>query len=426
MIYLVFLLLVVGAVAFSRYESRGWGTAKTPFAFIVYPFLAVLAMAVFVAPHLGFLPLHVRTLLVFGVYFALLAASSAAYRYWSTARGASPEPLGGDSGGATSEGGLGSLEYAVVCLLLVALFAGTLLGGGAGPALEKGELSVGGVKGRVMQVGVAYLVIALSQQGGALAARTVLAGLVLWILAANQVKYLILIPLAGSALYRWASGRLATWKLAVIGVVVPLTVVVVVYGIMGSSGVTLDPDSTLLFLEFAFEHTLGYVLSGVLGFDQLLARIPIRWLDLDGVGYVFSPFVNMGNLFTSSLVYHNPVNPVYFDIHENGSMDSNVFTLFGSLAYRGGWALASIVSLAFGAVTYWAWDRHWVKGSALMAAAGTYWIATAMLSWFDPYFPTLSTFEIVGFLWLRAGLQTEWNASRSRSASLSASPRSTT
>ena len=399
--YVLYGLLVAGALAFSRFEMRSWGTARTPFAFIVYPFLAVLTLAVFVAPHLGFFPLHARTLVVFGFYFALLAAASGIYRNLATEGATAPGPPSPPPGEGPS---IGTLEYGFLCVLLVALFAGDLLGGGDAAPLEKGELAVGGLRGHVMEIGVAYLVIALSQGGGARAARALFVGLILWVLTVNQVKYPILIPLAGSALYRWASGRLATWKLAVAGAMVPLLIVASVYGFLGAGAPELDAASSPQIAEFVVEHTLGYVLAGVLGFDQLLAHLRIPWLDLDGVTYVLAPFVNLGRLLVSSLHYFNPVNSQYFDIHTNGTIDSNVFTLFGSLAFRGGWVLASFTTIAFGAVTYWIWARWWLTVGALASAAGTYWIATAMLSWFDPYFPSLSTIEIVGFLWLRAAV----------------------
>lgn len=409
-------ILVAGSLRFSRAEKRIWGTATTPFSFIVYPFLFVLAIAVVIGPQKGFLPIHAASLVVAGAYFLLIALASVLASHWTGAAEpkASPAPHQDSRGYQSPGAATGSVEYLVVGAILLGLFATTLTGGAGAPDLEKGELAIGGLKGHAMDAGVAYMVVALSQRGDATWVRLPFIALMLWILGVNQVKYLILIPLAGAALYRWSTGSLATWKLVVIGTTVPLLVMIAVYTYFGAGSASAGGGVSLELVRLLFDHMVGYVLAGVIGLDQLIARGHVDWLDLDGLEYVFAPVVNTVRFLTSRGTYFNVVNSLYLDIDTGGMMDSNVFSLPGSIAFRGGWVLASLVSLAFGLVSYWIWAWWRSSRGALACAAGTFWMGTLLFTWHDPFFMHLGTLEIFAFLWLRGALATRQVLGKSR------------
>ncbi|HUQ48637.1 MAG TPA: DUF6337 family protein [Gemmatimonadaceae bacterium] len=405
MIYATFLLLVTFTLMFSRHEEKLWGSRRTPFAFVVYPFLALLFITIFVGPGMGFYSLHVETLLVFGLSFALFAIASVSLaRVGATAqRAPRPETTGAGLPAATTERRVGSLEYAALGAVLVLAFGATIANRGGGDVV-KGELGIGGIGGHLIEAGIAYLVIAGSDLRAKRAVRLTLAFLVLWLLAINQVKALIFLPLSAAVLYRWASGQMATWTVALIVFGVPLGMVVAVYAYFGASaavaGFVLTPE---LVMELA-RHLVAYLMAGILGLDQLMVQVKIVALGPDGLEFALAPFTNIIRFVIGTGDYFTVVNSLYVIIHPGEMIDSNVFTLFGSLLYRGGWVGLIAITLAYGLVSYWIWSRWRMRDGALASAAGSWWLAPLLFAWFDPYFTTFTFMEVMIFLALRGSV----------------------
>jgi hypothetical protein len=114
------------------------------------------------------------------------------------------------------------------------------------------------------------------------------------------------------------------------------------------------------------------------------------------------------------------VNSLYVIIHPGDLIDSNVYTLFGSLLYRAGWVGATSITLAYALVCYWIWSRWRMRDGALAAAAGSWWMAPLLFAWFDPYFTTFSFIEVMIILSLRGSLRLPRIAPRSASTTISA------
>lgn len=405
MVYIGIVTLVLFAFAFSSYERRVWGSAKTPFAFTAYPLLTMLSVAVFVAPAFGFVTIDAGVTLVEGVFLVLMASTSLALRNVSGARAAIAPPL--ETSGPASANDwparVSPVEYIGLALVLVGLFLPSFVVGGS-PAVEKGELGVGGVGGHVIELGIAYLLIALCQPRGQKTVRLGFVVLVVWLLAVNQVKYLILLPFASALLYRWLSRQMATWKLAVLVVVVPLAIVVVIYTYFdvaaAASGLALSPA---LVAELA-KHMVAYLVSGTLGLGELLRRGQLTALGTDGLVYSLAPTVNLARFVTGAGHYFDVVNPVYLVIHRDGVLDTNVFTLYGSLLFRAGWIGATAITLCYGTSCYWIWSRWRARRGVIDGAVGSWWMAPLLFAWHDPFFIHLSVIEILAFLWIRARL----------------------
>jgi hypothetical protein len=406
MIYVGFWSLVAFALMFSNHEKRLWGSGKTPFAFVAYPFLAMLFIVVFIAPGMGFEPLHIETLLVAGLFFGLFATASISLGRPAGARAcvAPLESLDERFASGHSDQGVGTVEYVILCGILLFMFGANIATRGGG-VVVKGELGVGGIGGHLIELGIAYLVIAASQRRGQRMVRAAFVLLIMWLLAINQVKYLILLPLAGATLYRWVSGQLATWKLAVLAVAVPPTLGIMVYIYFdvaaAAAGVQLTPA---LISELA-RHMLAYGVAGILGLDQLLMHSRTVAFGASGLEYALAPFVNLVRFLAGAGSYFNVINPLYLIIHPGDLIDSNVFTLFGSLLYRGGWVGAVSITLVYALVSYWIWSRWRMRESALACAAGSWWMATLLFSWFDPFFTMLSIIEIMVILSVRGRLR---------------------
>jgi len=408
MSYVGFIFLVLFALLFSAHEKRVWTSGRTPFAFFAYPSLLMLFLALSLAPALGFYALHLRTILATGLSFVVFAIASIALSRVAGDRARMPSVLEA-SGRMPADGApertAWNVEYLVTGAVILAVFSTNILDRGAGEML-KGELAVGSIASHLIELGIAYLVIAASQRGGKRLIRTAFILLVLWVLAINQVKYLIMIPLAAAVLYRWVSGQLATWKVLVMGIVVPLGLVTAVYGYFGvaaaSGGVSMNPA---LVLEIA-RHMVAYLVSGFLGLDRLLMDSANAYAAFgpEGLEYAFAPFVNLAHFIAGAGNYFNVVNPDYPVIHPNG-LDTNVFTLFGSLLYRGGWVAAVFITLAYALFSYWVWTRWRMRHGALACAAGSWWMATILFGWFDPFFIHLSVIEIMTILTLRGSLR---------------------
>ena len=185
------------------------------------------------------------------------------------------------------------------------------------------------------------------------------------------------------------------------------------------SGFVLTPE---LVGELA-RHLVAYLMAGILGLDQLLLQVKIVALGADGLDYALAPITNLVRFVIGTGDYFMVVNSLYVIIHPGDLIDSNVFTLFGSLLYRGGWVGAIAITLAYALLSYWIWSRWRMRESALASAAGSWWMAPLLFAWFDPYFPTFSFMEIMIILAVRGSLRLPRlveRAPRSAAASISA------
>lgn len=415
---LAFVVLVAAALVFTRWEQRSWGSGKTPFAFTAYPLLGMVFIATFLTSAMGFLPIHAGTILSLGFFLALVALTSIAVRGVATGdsvRRPLLESMGSESSDLT-ERGVGTLEYLLIGGFLAVLLVPEMLAAGTAEIM-KGELGAGSLKTHTLHLAMAYLLLACSQRGGQPAVRLGFALLVLWILAFNQVKYLIMLPLAGALLYRWVSGLLSTWKLAVIALVVPLGLVVTVYGFFSLSAISSGMSLTPAFVMEVARHMVSYLVAGTIGFDQLLA-LPNAIIGPEGLEYAFAPFVNIARFVAGAGDYVNVVNPLSLPTRMDGTLDSNVFTLFGSVLFRGGWVAAVAVTLTYFTLTYVIWDRWRMRVGTLACAVGSWWMAPLLFAWHDPFFIHLSIIEVAVILWLRnqlpAGIVREWFRRRPR------------
>jgi hypothetical protein len=407
MTYAGFLVLLCFAVLFSKHEKRLWASGKTPFAFVVYPFLGLVFIAVFIAPSMGFRTLHVETLLVIGLFFALFAVASLSLARIAGERARAPsrlDALASRRSWAAEDHVVTNLEYFALGGILLLVFGASIASRGIG-VVEKGMLGVGGFESHLIGIGVAYFVVAASQVGGQRAVRTAFSLLVLWILAINQVKYLIFVPFAGALLYRWVSGQVSTWKVALLAVGVPIMLGVAVYAYFGVSAAVSGVALTSALVTKLTWHLIGYLVAGIIGLDQLLLELQPVAFGGGGLSYAFAPFVNIARFIVGAGDYVNTVNPLYLIIHSSDLIDSNVFTVFGSLLYRAGWVGAIAITLTYALVSYWIWTRWRMRESALACAAGTWWMAPLLFSWFDPYFTSFSVIEILVILSLRGSVR---------------------
>jgi hypothetical protein len=299
---------------------------------------------------------------------------------------------------------VGSLEYLVLGGILVLFFSASIASRGAGDVV-KGELGVGGIGGHLIELGIAYLIIAASDRHGPRLVRIAFALLVLWLLAINQVKALLFLPLAAAVLYRWASGQLATWKVAVLAIGTPLALGIAVYAYFGASAAVAGFSLTPALVAEIARHLVSYLMAGIIGLDQLLMQVPLVAFGGDGLEYALAPFTNLTRFVIGAGNYFMVVNPLYLIIHPGNAIDSNVFTVFGSLLYRGGWTGAISITLAYALFSYWIWSRWRIRKSALACAAGSWWLTPLLFAWFDPYFTTFSFMEIMIILSVRGHLR---------------------
>ena len=423
MTYAGFVVLLCFAVMFSEREKRLWASVKTPFAFVVYPFLALLFIAVFIAPSMGFRTLRVETLLVIGLFFALFAIASVSLARIAGDRARAPsrlEALGTRRSSTAGEHTVTNLEYLVLGVVFLLVFGASIASRGVG-VVEKGMLGVGGFESHLIGLGVAYFVVAASQVGGQRLVRTAFSLLVLWILAINQVKYLIFVPFAGALLYRWVSGQVSTWKVVLLAVGVPLMLGVAVYAYFGVSAAVSGVALTSALVTKLTWHLIGYLVAGIIGLDQLLLEMQTVAFGGHGLEYAFAPFVNIARFILGAGDYVSTVNSVYLIIHSSDLIDSNVFTVFGSLLYRAGWVGAIALTLAYALVSYWIWTRWRMRESALACAAGTWWMAPLLFTWFDPYFTSFSVIEIMVILSLRGSVRIPHLVSRAPRAAAESS-----
>ena len=420
-----FFLLLAFALMFSRQEMKIWGSRRTPFAFVVYPFLALLFITTFIGPRLGFYSLHPETLLVIGLFFGLFAIASVSISRVGqggavvTARPqAMPEVLPANF----SLHRIASLEYLIVGGLIVLFFSSTIASRGAGD-LGKGELGVGGIGGHLLELGIAYLVIATSDRRGQRLLRIAFALLVLWLLAINQVKALLFLPLAAAVLYRWAFGYMATWKVALLAVGAPLALGIAVYAYFGANAAVAGFTLTAAMGAEIARHLVAYLMAGIIGLDQLLRQANLVAFGGEGVEYALAPFINLTRFLIGTGNYYMVVNPLYVIIHPGDMIDSNVFTIFGSLLYRGGWVGAVAITLGYAMISYWIWSRWRAKQSPLACAAGSWWMTPLIFAWFDPYFTTFSFMEVMIILAVRGSIRLprlRGGAARAAAATVSA------
>ena len=397
-------VVMLGAMvaAFSSCERMLWRTRLTPFAFVAGPFMAVVVFAAWVGPALGYHPLDLRAVGTTGLFLLLVALASLAAL---SVRSPQTEPVDARSQGrergevGLEHRGVSSIEYLVVAMVLAASFFPDLT---SGVPVAKGELGAGSLRSHLVHLGMAYLVLAVAQSRGALIARIALAVLVLWILAFNQVKYLIFLPLAAGLLYRWTTGRISTGMLSVVVIAAPMATLLTVYVFIGAATglevAALRPELALDLLR----HGGSYLLSGVIGLSRLFEETTIAAFGPDGLAYPFAPALNITRFVGGGSEFMSVVNPLYLRIEESGLLTSNVFTLFGSLLYRGGWYAAVALSLGYSVLGYLVWEDWRRKRDPVAAAAGSFWLAPLFFAWHDPFFMHLSVLEVTVLLWLRS------------------------
>jgi uncharacterized protein DUF6337 len=201
------------------------------------------------------------------------------------------------------------------------------------------------------------------------------------------------------------AGQLATWKVALLAVGVPLLLGVAVYAYFGVSAAVVGVALTPALLRQLTWHLIGYVVAGIVALDQLLLEMRTVAFGGGGVEYAFAPFVNLVRFIVGAGDYVNTVNPLYLIIHSRDLIDANVFTVFGSLLYRGGWVGAVSISTAYALVSYWIWSRWRMREGALACAPGTWWMALLLFTWFDPYFTSFSVIEIMVILSVRSSVR---------------------
>jgi len=379
---------LVGEVAGLLYlDHRLYRTWFTPVAMLGVPYAGAVIITWLTAPLLGFIPLHMESILYWMAGLLLFWGAGAIvgvqvrspFSSGNEARG----PLPGEHSGQVL-----SLVLAWLIMAVLVLHFRTSLsaaGGWTGFGSEAFELEYGyGFAGHLLTLLIVLLMflIGISRSARSLTGITIAAGFVFVVF--YQVKTWIFIPLLAGMLYRIATGRwkLSVRRLAALAALFPVFFFgVYLVGFGGRNPAVLLDGSMYRFLA---RHLMSYLYSGVLTFGETV-RGAFPFIEHDPVSRIFTGFVNIFR-YLSGREYVSFLDPNYVTIDTQGVYTSNVHTLFGALLIYLGWAGALVYVLYMGAIIYLLF--------AIARRSGNCWImviwcciaATLVFGWFDLYF----------------------------------------
>jgi hypothetical protein len=216
---------------------------------------------------------------------------------------------------------------------------------------EFSDALAGGVAGHLgLFIMLATPVLVLCRaKGDRLAACIVVAAFVLLVL--RQVKSWVIVPIIFSTLLLFYAGKFGNARatllkaaLIALGLVGVFFLVYLIW-VVAYNEFDVGVDQLIDSLEWIAVHFLGYLVSGVVAFSELVARGPL--LDYNDPLYLVGTFRNVvavaqGDSTTSA------VGSTFLQISADHDVGSNVFSMWGTLMHRSGaWAFPLYALMIF-------------------------------------------------------------------------------
>ncbi len=396
MIWLLYMALCTEVFLMLWYDRRVFGNFYSPVAVLSLPLLLVLLLALIFAVPLGFLPVSTDVIMLYLLGLPVFWCGSI---FWSVvipqkklavAAASFQQPLKFSS--VPFKRVVLVLSWIVIAAMAYS-FINTFLKysrsiGAIGSDAFAYDYSGSGVFGHILVLGIILVIyqIGIIKKGDTLMLITTLLLVILILL--QQVKTWIYVPLIGGFLLRYYNHRKT--QLNPFRIAMMLIAVVILFFLSYYFAVGIQDGDFWRKNYNIFQHFLGYLFAGILGFGQHMNQtLPMG--DLPQL--LVMPFINIYHFLTGQEVqgvvsnYH-----VWIDLKE--TVDVNVKTLFGTIYIYGGNVWGVIYIFVMGMLLYF----HWV----MAALSRNYWfsvlyallVSPLFIGWFDFYYNQLTMVEL--------------------------------
>lgn len=383
-----FLSLLAEIVIIVFLERRWWGSYFTPTTALSIPYLIIVVLAMCTGGHFGFVPFYYPSLLIWIIGLALMEITSGVCavirKRIANDTTIQIHPMRHE------------FLFVVFLLMLLALFIIRFRSALSHSAFAFGsddfgeEFATFGLFGHLMTLLLACLIVCfgLIRNGRRMLYLGIIV-LTLFFLFVNQVKSWVLIPLAAGILLCLVTGKSH------------LTIRLVLLVIVGGLGlfslsylfifmIALDKEYSPEIGAIIYEHIVHYLLSGVMGYSEILRQ---DLIDAPNAAALFSPFINLWNALTGQATI-SPTNPHFLVINQHQTLGSNIRTLFGTIYIYGGSIVFVLYTIAMGFICYLSRIISIRSHSLYLVACDAWFCALLAMGWFECYTFHLRTIEV--------------------------------
>ena len=391
---LILCIFLAEVVLLARMEKWLWGTLFTPLNALSLPFTGILLFTLCLPSSMGFVPFYYPSLLIWMGGLLLMAIPSWLLGYGYRKRYGEPDyacaPIEHEK------------FFMIMVLLLIVPFVFRLRTMMATSldlfgSDEFGEnFAIYGFFGHLLIFLSACSVLLFSViRKGLRLFPIALITLIAALAFVNQVKSWVIIPLIAGIWMCLMTNRIGLSLKLIIpvffgGILLFVGSYLVIF-ILGA-GATYDAHMG----EYIGEHVVHYLCSGVLGLSEDVRRGIVEAADPD---LLFAPFINIVHSITGD-PYISPINPHFFEINTNTTLDDNVRTYFGTIYVNCSVGLYGLIVLFWGFVYYLIRMLTLRTRSIFIAAIDAWFCALLCMGWFEYYFFHVTTFEVPIYLLL--------------------------
>lgn len=214
------------------------------------------------------------------------------------------------------------------------------------------------------------------------------------LIALQQVKTWMFIPLIGGVLFRVFTGKMKSIniKFLVVIAVVSFFFFYIAYYFSTNLSNSYTESNYLLFV---FNYFMYYLFAGVLGFSEWVAH---NMIFKDSIEYLLSPFVTIASLFTD-IEKINVVNPNFYIINKQGYI-SNVRTIFGSILENAGIAYSIIYLFIVSSSIYFLYFLALIRQNLWLFLLLAFVLSPLFVGVFDFYYNNLALIEIPVYIYV--------------------------
>lgn len=382
------------------FDRKIYANYFSPAIILSYPILFIVTLTFALGPQFGYLPVssELFLLMIIGIFIFWFGSF-----FWSrilsqnvidTISKKFEQPFNGVSANFKK---IALVVGWIVILFLTWSFFNTYKKYGNSDAIGTEEFvhSFGGssLAGHVMGLTVPLIIIFIGivKRRDYLIMITILFLITLSVL--YQVKTWLYIPIVGGILLYFFNRRKIKVKISYI--VIFVLIVLVLFGL--TYVFAMQDRRNFSFFEkigLLFDHFMGYLFAGVLGFGEHIHRhLPVG----ESPRALFMPFINVYNILTG-----NPVQGVVSSYHvfidKKDLVDVNVKTFFGTILINGGYLIGTIYTIILSIFLYFLWILASVSRNFLIVVLYVFFVSALVLGWFDFYYNQLPFLELPVYL----------------------------
>jgi oligosaccharide repeat unit polymerase len=424
------LLVTVGFIGITAIlaiaERKRYGTWLTPTTALAGPMALVILLASILGPLMGYYPtsafaiaMWMVAILVFGLIGVLIGLPLG--KSQSILQLARSEDLQQSEVRAAS---WSMLLGAVVLVIILAAGVMATRSVGITAIIQSGQdlqtILSRGVVAHISMLRTCLVVVLLGTARGLFSRQVLLAALLIMTALVFSPKYHAIHPFVAAIFYRLLTRRTKVTAKLVLAVAIAGSLLFVLSYLFIFQLRNPDSLSSPDTYKFLFGNLVFYVISGLLGFGEII-RLNVQVPLTDGLVTVFLPFINLLN---QVLHFHRGpltgTGGLWLVVNQNGQA-SNVSTMLGMLVYSLGYVGALFYMAGLSLFVYGSYTAMLVLRNAWVVAGCAYILTMLAFAWFGFYFGLLSGIEVPAIfllLFLADHLLLAWKNSKRKSMAL--------